>query len=542
MLYIHSAPVLLLLSFALAAQNSCEQAPELLAPFACLDLPDCAGMTLVEFNTGGWCRGGGNFECQYVVGWLLAQDATQVELWDSRLKVGRYSRKVVFPHDWARLTKAHAAGRPLPTEFRPVDFQALCRAAHEDAGSDARGLQEEGFRAAVLALWAHQRSERKLRDDLLRTMRSRYEEASPIPVVEQLRVNLAEKARWHALAEAMEGRPRAQLLAAWKGIARLAPEASYGEAIPMIAAYESLLAQDAQFHDPRDTELAKLPAAAQTDVWLHRLRDVAASQWIQLCGCDGPDYLRDGPTRAADALCALGWVAVPGLIARLDDGRPTRSVGRHGLSLITHADWSRSILSTITGEPFATRAEAEAWWRAHGETDPEKFYLAQLARGVNQHFTAEQLLSRDAPAYLPMVAEAIQRGDAAQRRAIGYVFARHARMEHIRLLESLLALEDHYICSGVAEALARLGAPARGVERLVELIEAAAVSPRDDPFLNWADRAVRFLTAHDQSRAVRAVLALVKRKLLERSPMGVRGGRPCSCRRSARRFGRAPRR
>ncbi len=409
---------------------------------------------LVEFNTSGWIRHGdpADFSFLYETGWLLGQDAEHVVLWDAELRIRRLARKPSFPDDWSRLSASHPAGRPLPSEWHEVDFAALCRAAHEDMPADEWGLKDEALKAAVLALWAHQRREWKLRDDLLVTVRARYEAASPVPVLEQLRAGVAANARWRALTDANEGTPRAALLAAWRGIAQLAPQARDGEAGHMVAAYENMLIEDAAHRKPGDAALAEMPAAAQVDVWLHRLRDLAACQRGQPGGCEVFMGGEPSATWAPDALRALGWAAVPGLIARLDDTRPTRSLGYWrnfapgSYYLLTHADCSRQILYAITGEWFETCADAEAWWREHGEDGAERFLLGQLERGVNMRFAVEQLLARDARAHLSRVAAVLERADATQRIELGGEFARHAGAEHLPLLQSLLACDDPMVC------------------------------------------------------------------------------------------------
>ena len=502
--------------FALATQAAAAPLPASLAPFTTLPLPSCAGLPLVEWNTGAYSRAGTpeRIEFRYVVGWLLRQDATHLVLWHGDLTTSTHPRRVAFPEDWARLRADHPRGRPLPGELRELEFSAWCRAAHEADPTDEWSLRRSALSASTLAWWAHQRGDLEIRNALLETADARFRAAGPVPVLEQLRRELAANARWRVLTAANDGHARVELLAAWQGIAQLAPEAREGEARSMVAAYESLLADDAAFVDPEDATLLALPASAQVEVWLQRLRDLAAYQCWQPGSCDVFVSLRGSATRAADALRDLSWAAVPGLIGRLDDARPTRSLGfwrnfaPETYHLLTHGACCAQILRATTGEWFASRAAGERWWKAHGERGANGFFLGQLACGENVRFAAEQLLCRDAETHLPAVAAALAAAGPAQRAELAPAFAPYAQPAHVALLESLLPLPDVWAEIAVTKALGRLGAAARGVDRLTVRIE-AAVTARPDETLSWLDAAVEVVATQDLTRGERLVRALL---------------------------------
>ena len=101
--------------------------------------------------------------------------------------------------------------------------------------------------------------------------------------------------------------------------------------------------------------------------WLYHLRDLAVGQWSDpgRCYVLAPSFfgVNDRDTKhpnAAMELKKLGLVALPQLIAHLDDARPTRCKGHwrsyspDGQYLLRYGDCCQQIFESITGKTIAS--------------------------------------------------------------------------------------------------------------------------------------------------------------------------------------------
>lgn len=495
----------LLLSLLLAAQAPSEPVPEPLAIFASLELPNCGDAKFVELAVPQWeTRDRPWFMATgYIVGWLVSGGSRGCSVLDEDLQLRTLTpRQDPVP---AAIWRQGSRAAEIPAILE-LDFVQWCREAMaEPTGAGAHPVPVPELRPAVLAWWAHQRREFELRDEILRTR------PRPVSTAKLLTTLLVHNAR----QAANQGQQRSEILRTWRNVERIGTYGARDAAARMVAAYEMLLAEDSVFAPLTAADLAELPPPAQAEAWLHQLRDVD----LRISNpFPSPAISWEAQHPTTRALCELGWDAIPGLIRHLDDERPTRTLEwrrfQRGCHLLTHADWSRELLEVITGRRFETRAAADGWWEKRPAR--ERFCLDRLAvDGSTRVYAARQLLALDAVAHLPPIVGLIRAAECEQRAGLVRALAAHATHAHVTILESLLPeLDEPATSLTLAQGLARLGAPMRGVERMAELVLAATATGALDPSLlfdtgDWIDAAVAFVRAHDRRRAEQLVLALL---------------------------------
>lgn len=122
----------------------------------------------------------------------------------------------------------------------------------------------------------------------------------------------------------------------------------------LVQQYDSLIAEDEKWVDPMPPELAGMTKEQQARVWVHRLRDARTREDLR-----------------------TPWEAVPVLIERLEDRRPTRLVVAGTLE--SHGECCAYALYLHAGRYFDTPADAAAWWADAKPNGAEAQYRALLA-------------------------------------------------------------------------------------------------------------------------------------------------------------------
>lgn len=462
-----------------------------LAVFEAVGLPDCRGKTLALYNPNTWWRRGETFGFHYVLGWILSESKDDVSLSEANLTTAMYKRDRTLPEDWDRVKDKHPKDRPLPGELHTVDFKEFCSrllaaGTKEDFGDFdhfSQGGLPHGAEPALYAFWALQRDEDKLALQLLelskKTLKARGQNRDETPSFEEtLRDTVAGNLRWQSITGANGGEPRAKLLARWRTLEKIAPNHRNGEPREMVRLYAELAAEDEKWKDPTPEQLAAKSPPARAEIWMHRLRDHAATQWSQPGSCEvlGRFGSREGTANPADELVKLGWDALPVVIDRLDDKHPTRCMGfwrgfaPDSYYLLRMGDCCQQIFEAITGYDIYQRASssgamvkdgkaasakeaAKQWWEGHKKDGPEAYYLKGLETPERAGFSAERLLEIDAPKHLPRLLQILEKGGPERRNAILSPLRPHLRKEHRSLLEPILEDPDLEAVVTVARVL-----------------------------------------------------------------------------------------
>src|SRR5207248_2558457 len=102
-------------------------------------------------------------------------------------------------------------------------------------------------------------------------------------------------------------------------------------------------------------EIGKLPVAEQVAEWIYALRDQDGNRWGKSAGDHIADIFESRADSPAQQLVKFGDVAVPGLIAALDDTRFTRSASYAPEYVADHIETigeaALNILERIAGHP-----------------------------------------------------------------------------------------------------------------------------------------------------------------------------------------------
>jgi len=345
--------------------------------------------------------------------------------------------------------------RPAPEGCREADFPAFC-------GKLRAG---DALEPGLCAYWALKLG----RDELARTLVELARKGAAgrkIPLDRALVDGIAGATRYQAVTDANAGRPRTELLTLWKRIASLPRNDFSAQASAMAADYESLLQEDAAWKEPAD-------AGARA---VFMLRDAAARR------IGGPCHaLHDaGFADPARKIYGLGWNAIPALIERLTDRRPTRAVS--GLSdaapdsftLLTHAEAAAQLLRELTGVTLentkGTAQTARDWWSEHRNLGDERYALRRLR--VDPAFAARRLVELDAEEHLPTLVQHAT-VSAADRAAVLPHLAPYLGKKHRIPLEEWLNDADLRVVALSARALLEQCGTESGALRLIDRLKTA---------------------------------------------------------------------
>ena len=489
--------------------------------FSQLGLPDCRGKKFVILNTGAWTRYGSpeKLSFHYRIGWVLSETGKEIVLAENNLTTGTYSREARVPDDWDKFKNLHPPRLPLPGQVRPLEFRKFCgdllrAGTPEDFGDFdhfSRGGLPHALEPALYAHWAIEQGEGDLALKLVELSRKASLEQKPEEdkrsLANRLRDGVAENLRWQAITGANRDGPREKILNRWRMIARIAPAFRDGEVGRMVEGYESLAAEDARWTEPEPKALAKMDAPARAACWMYRLRDHAASQWSDPGSCYvlGPSAAREGKPNPADELVKLGWDALPLVIARLDDVRPTRCVGwwrsfaPSSYYLLRYGDCCQQIFEAITGfniydsrstsgamvkdgKAPTAKAAAEAWWKENREKGAERWYLASLDSERLARFAAEKLLEQNRSKHLPRLIELLGNGRPSQKDALLPVLAPHLGKEHEALLDPFLERKRLSLLTRAARVLWKTCGSDKGIRSLFARLK--SLPPGEDIFFS----------------------------------------------------------
>jgi hypothetical protein len=244
----------------------------------------------------------------------------------------------------------------------------------------------------------------------------------------------ATKALWAAISAFDDVEvPRTTLLAHCKDVAKRFPDHEYGKrAKAMAVILEKMVAEDEEF--ARKAAQAKpgavLPLEQHIANLIFHLRDQHGRQWSSPGSCDifgGPGYYFDEHaakgTTPAHQLVAVGYDAVPQLIAALDDDRFCRSVECGRFHFFSHyvlriGDCAGAILERIAGVSFGAgsnhqygsvvkvKKEVAAWWQEFQKKGEKQQLSDATMAGTVSYHQLERLVRK----YPDAAFEAIAKG------------------------------------------------------------------------------------------------------------------------------------
>ena len=180
--------------------------------------------------------------------------------------------------------------------------------------------------------------------------------------------DLAHAAMWCAVTNICDisvGRP--QLLTQFQAIVTNYPASKYhGAAKRSVDILTAMIAEDQAHMRIAPTDLDRLPDKERVRELIFQLRDLNGKQWSIF------DDQHGRTNTAAHQLVAIGYPAVPQLIAAIDDPSLTRSVrvASFGINLgsyfsytvLTVGDCALAILANIAGRSLESRRIAQTWW------------------------------------------------------------------------------------------------------------------------------------------------------------------------------------
>lgn len=483
---------------------------EKLALFYRLNLPDVAGKSLVCFNPGSYSIWGDeDLRFHYRLGWVVRQEDDRVTLLETSLTTQTYSMDVPLPDRWDEFKDRHPADRPLPGKFLEIGLAEVARRRLQPKPRNDFG-DFEHFRGgglphsvepALYAYWALQRGESDLAIELLTLAEKAETDGKPFGQV--LLASVAGNLRYRSIVGASEGADREDVLSLWNLLADLPDNERTAEARTMQAHYVELLKEDVAWEEPVD--VTALPRQEQAAVWTHRLRDLAAVQMSQPGDClvVGPwSGVGDDVVNPADRLVELGWDALPAVIERLDDMRPTRSLrfwrdfAPDSYVLLTHGDCCEQIFEAITGvslysawstsgtmsgdgKSALAKEAAQAWWEQDGALGAEAYHLRRLQTD-DAAKSAERLLRIDAAKHLPVLIERMMSAARPTRNEMMWELAPHLAREHRSVLASFLGDEDLGVVTRAADFLWEKCEDPGGAQVVLQRLREAAGDPEAD--------------------------------------------------------------
>lgn len=226
---------------------------------------------------------------------------------------------------------------------------------------------------------------------------------------------------------------RPQLLARFEAILTNYPHTDQvPRAAGTAARLKLMIAEDAAHAATGRTNLSELTVTQQVAELIFRLRDQNGHQYMQPGSCD-IFASRSGDTHTpAHQLVALGYAAVPQLIAAFDDPTFTRSVGYHrnfyfSHNVLTVGDCAQIILQSISGKSFyhvrgatsdqmkagqisPARQAAEAWWVEFQQKGEQQMLVEGVVAAGNESQAMARMLVERYPEVAP---DALIRGAEA---------------------------------------------------------------------------------------------------------------------------------
>jgi hypothetical protein len=307
-----------------------------------------------------------------------------------------------------------AAGAPDPSRSHGPEFTVNSMMLERAACAD------HILSAARLACWADARARPDLALRLLahaRTARERYagiiwqsDRGTLLGTVAEV---VAGRLRSGAIYGAHTGTPRPELVRRWQRIAAIPHHRHADEARRVAAHYAGMVAEDRAWREPDPAALAGMAVAQKAEYWLYHLRDLDTGQLMDPGSCSVFDSPFDGRNRTApnpaEELRKLGFEALPQVVARLDDPRPTRCQGHwrsyapDSFYLLTYGDCCEQIFTAVTGYAIYERTTTVGTPTGDGRASESKAraeqWLAELRRKGERQMIIDAVTAADGNAY-----------------------------------------------------------------------------------------------------------------------------------------------
>ena len=402
--------------------------------FGTLGFPDVHGCPAVRVATGLWSQSGSHApENRFVQGFLLRHD-------DS---TGRFRvlTSDLFTRDFETTKpgtpehqRVHCEEEVLAT-VADTFLANLARPRDEDDGGLRRRFGERLSERAELFAWAWGCWRNELDDRAARLyehaagMTSRLDQSRegvkpPDTLRGKLERDLGYAMIWRATLNFEDLKiPRTQLLESFERVARDYPGSEYAASARDTADRLRVMVEEDAAHTV--VPIDDLPPDARIAELIFRLRDQNGHQFSQPGSCDifddfgGMAISKDEAKSPAHQLVALGYAAVPQLIAALDGRAFSRSVGFHrdfyfSHHVLTVGDCAQQILQRIAGRSFYTakttssymsrdgetpgvKEEAETWWKEFQQKGEKGVLIDAVVEGDPNAAQQAELLCKHYP-------------------------------------------------------------------------------------------------------------------------------------------------
>lgn len=261
---------------------------------------------------------------------------------------------------------------------------------------------------------------------LSKTLRYGSEEIDEEKFHEFLQGGIGNSMMWRAVVDVGDtSLTRRQLLGRFQTVVTNYPHYGGHEGAKLLVEMlQQMIVEDETHARSAPTNLSLLPVEERVRELIFQLRDQHGEQNGQPGICDIFSNLEKNTNTPAHQLAAIGYAAVPQLIAALEDGMLTRSVGywrdfTFSHTVLTVGDCANDILGRITGKFFysptyssgymskdnkAAEAHklADEWWAEFQKKGEKQMLIDGVSSGVGSaHVQAEMLGKRFPEALVP---------------------------------------------------------------------------------------------------------------------------------------------
>jgi hypothetical protein len=326
--------------------------------FGTLGFPDVKGCPFVRVATGRWSQSGDEPpQNHYIKGFLLATNG------DAFTVLGLDLLKATLTNSSSGIPDHERIG----FEVLRLDAEALAlrKALQEPPGKNEvwrRFGEQTSEQVEVFTLaWGCWRqgleTEAQLLYDLARTVPARRGGHNQEPTFRQsIEKDLGHTMMWRGILDFEDvSISRLQLLDEFEKILKDYPHSEHRDRAQKTAeVLKRMIAEDQVHKTVGSNDLVRLPVDDQVKELIFQLRDQNGHQFSQPGWCDIFEDWRGTTNTPAHRLVALGYAAVPQLIAALDSDTLSRSVGYHrnfyfSHTVLTVGDCASQILQRITG-------------------------------------------------------------------------------------------------------------------------------------------------------------------------------------------------
>jgi len=401
--------------------------------FGSLGFPDAKGCPFVRVATGQWSKSGDEPpQNHYVNGFLLSTNGNVFTVLSLDLSTATFTNS--------------SSGK---SEHERVGFELL--KLDDEASTLRKTLQQRPDKNDSWRRFGEQTTERVevftfawgcWRQGLETEAQMLYELAKTIPTGrgghneeptfrQSVEKDLGHTMMWRAILDFEDvSISRPQLLNKFQRILKNYPHSEHRERAQKTAEVLKRMISEEQVHTSvGSNELARLPVKDQVTELIFQLRDQNGHQYSQPGWCDIFGDWSGATNTPAHRLVALGYAAVPQLIAALDSDTFSRSVGYHrnfyfSHTVLTVGDCASQILQRITGRSFfvpgstysymskaektsSRRRAAEVWWDEFQQKGEMQVLIDAVAgAGRDAPAQAELLVQK----YPEVASEALIRG------------------------------------------------------------------------------------------------------------------------------------